>query len=168
MKNSKFLQLALIASLFLCHPAFAEKGQPQFDGRNWKLGWSQNVGEGVFEEYVLDGETVQNWSELVTIQFFPGMQLDTNPDIFEGVHRSDLTRTCPDIQWKSVYQTPDERMWQWSIQGCPGQPDQSEIARLVRTKNGFHIFHYATKKSPMPEDTNKVWAEKLKAIPIQQ
>lgn len=150
-------------------PAWAgEKATPQFDGRDWKLGWSQNQNGGVFEEYVVDGENVQNWSELVTIQFYPGLQAKTNGDIFEASNKADLTRICPDIKWDSVYQTETERMWAFNVQACPGQPDQSEIARLVRAEEGFHVFHYAIKKAPMPEDKKAEWTEKLKSITIEK
>lgn len=158
-----FAALAILAVVTFAASVHAAKAVPVFDGRNWKLGWSQNQGSAVFEEYVLDGESVENWTELVTIQFMPGLNEKTNPDIFEAANRRDLSAVCPDIRWNSISQGED-RMWEWSIQGCQGQPDQSEIARLVRTGEGYHMFHYAIKKSPMPADKREVWIENLKAI----
>ena len=158
------LFIGFVALLFNVYAA--EKAIPVFDDRPWKLGWSGNKGDMVFEEYVLDGETVENWSELVTIQFFPGLDEQTNPDIFEGSQKRDLSLVCPSIQWESLYQSGNERIWKWSIKGCQGQPDQSEIARLLKSDEGFHIWHYAIKKSPMPPEQEKVWLEKLKAIVV--
>ena len=145
----------------------AERAAPVFDGRSWRLGWSQNQGDAIFEEYVLDSETVENWSELVTIQFFPGMNKQTNPDVFEGIHKTNLSAVCPSIKWESISQSKDERLWKWSIKGCPGQPDQSEIAKLKKTDEGFHVWHYAIKKAPLPAEKEKVWLEKLGAIEIK-
>jgi len=160
------LMLFVGFTLFLFNAYAAEKVTPVFDDRSWKLGWSQNKGEAVYEEYVLDGENVENWSELITIQFFPGLNKSTNPDIFEAGQKTNLSSVCPSINWESLYQSENERIWKWSIAGCQGQPDQSEIARLRKTDEGFHVWHYAIKKSPIPSEQGKVWLEKLKAIEV--
>lgn len=164
----KVLVIVLFVSLalFLFNAYAAEKVNPVFDDRSWKLGWSQNKEGAAYEEYILNGETVENWSELVTVQFFPGLNKSTNPDIFEANQKMNLSFVCPSVKWESLYQSADERIWKWSITGCQGQPDQSEIARLKRTDEGFHIWHYAIKKSPIPSEKEKTWLDKLKAIEV--
>lgn len=164
--KSKLCSVLLAAGLVVCNVYAAEKAAPVFDGRPWKLGWSQNERGVVIEEYVLDGETVENWSELVTIQFFPGLNKKTNPDVFEAMQKMNLSYICPTIKWESLYQSQDERIWKWSISGSPGQEDQSEIARLKRTDEGFHLWHYAVKKSPIPPEQEKLWLDKLKTIEV--
>lgn len=166
--KAKVLGIVLFVglTLFLFNAYAAEKAAPVFDDRSWKLGWSQNKGGAVYEEYVLDGETVENWSELVTIQFFPGLNKQTNPDIFEAGQKTNLSSVCPSIIWEPLYQSDNERIWKWSISGCSGQQDQSEIARLIKTDGGFHVWHYAIKKSSIPLEKEKVWLEKLKAIEV--
>ena len=157
------------AIFFMCFGCIcdAEHADPVFDERSWKLGWSQNQDGAVYEEYVLEGESVEAWSELVTIQFFPGLQKNTSPDVYEASVKASLTSTCPSIQWESIYQTKDDRMWKWSIKGCPGQEDQSEIARLKQTSKGFHLWHYAIKQAPLQPDKEKTWVKKLKAIVVK-
>ena len=169
MKKRIICTLLSVVVIFMCFGDIcaAEHADPVFDGRSWKLGWSKNQDGAVYEEYVLDGESVEAWSELVTVQFFPGLQKNTSPDIYEASVKTDLTSVCPSIQWESIYQTKDERMWKWSIKGCPGQEDQSEIARLMRTSDGIHLWHYAIKQAPLPPDKEKTWVEKLKAIVVK-
>ena len=133
----------------------------------WRLGFVQNQNGGGFEEYVLPGETVKNWSQLVTLQFLPGLQEQTNPDIFEARMKKDLARVCPDVKWESIKQDEASRLWAWSVQGCPGQPDQSELARLVSTNQGFHIVHYAIKKAPMPDDKRSLWEQRFQVVEIK-
>lgn len=159
--------LCLIALVLWTLPAWAgERPKVYWGDEKWTLGWSQNQNGGLFEEYVLPGESVQNWSELVTIQFFPGLQDKTNPDIYEASIKRGLVQVCPDIQWESIEQQDGSRLWGWSIQNCPGQPDQSELAQLVRTRMGFHVVHYAIKKSPMPADKRRLWEGRLGAVKI--
>ena len=147
-------------------PMLQKKLNLCFDDRSWKLGWSQNKDGAVYEEYVLTGETAENWSELVTIQFFPGLNKNTTLDVFEGMQKTNLSSVCSLVKWESVYQSADERIWKWNIGGCPGQPDQSEIARLKKTDNGFHLWHYAIKKSPMSPEKEKTWLANLKAVEV--
>lgn len=167
MKIKVLVVVLFVSWAFLLAKAYAaEKAIPVFDGRSWELGWSQNKEGMVYQEYVLDGETVENWSELVTIQFFPGLNNNTNPDVFEASQKAHMSLVCPSINWESLYQSENERIWKWSITGCQGQPDQSEIAMLKRTDEGFHVWHYAIKKSPIPSEKEQAWLEKLKAIEV--
>jgi hypothetical protein len=122
----------------------------------------------VYEEYVVDGDSVENWKELITIQYFPGLQKKTNLDIYEAMTRRNLALICPSIKWEPLSQSSDERIWKWSIEGCQGQPDQSEIARAKRTDEGIHVWHYAIKESPMSSDKGNIWLEKLKTIVISK
>lgn len=169
MKKIIFYAVLSFCCVFAVSKTYAaERGNPLFDDRSWKLGWSQNQDAAIYEEYVVNGESVENWSELVTIQFFPGLQTQTHPEIFEANQQASLSSVCPEVKWESLSQSEDERIWKWSIKGCPGQPDQSEIARLKKTDGGFHLWHYAIKKSPMPSENETLWLEKLKAIQISR
>ncbi|MDP2905858.1 MAG: hypothetical protein Q8O22_06125, partial [Candidatus Omnitrophota bacterium] len=51
-----------------------EKLQPFFDKRKWIIGDQQENKTTLVREYVLEGETVTNWSELVTVQIHKDMQ----------------------------------------------------------------------------------------------
>lgn len=168
MKNTCLLVVLLSCVTPFSDLAAAESAKPVFDQRSWKLGWSQGKEGAVLEEYVLDGESVENWSELVTVQFFPGLQAKTNPDIFEASQRRNMALVCPAVQWESLHQAADERIWKWSITGCTGQVDQSEIARLKRTDEGFHVWHYAIKKAPIPPEQEKAWLENLRTITVTE
>jgi hypothetical protein len=43
---------------------------PKFDGRGWVVGHQQRNGTRSITEYVLPGQTVENWKELVTSEVF--------------------------------------------------------------------------------------------------
>lgn len=163
----KLFVFCFIAIVGMGNAYAAESAKPVFDKRSWELGWNQNKDDSVFEEYVLKGESVDNWSELVTIQSFPGMQKNTNLDVFEGTMKVKLSTVCPSIKWVPISQTDNERIWKWTIEGCPGQPDQSELAMAKKTKEAIHLWHYAIKKSPFPKGVEEVWLKNLKSIKIE-
>lgn len=146
-----------------------EKVQPTFDDREWILGWSKPSTNGeVFEEYVLSNEKVESWSELVSIQIFPGLQNDTNLDVFEGSNKSQLGTICPNIVWNSISQEENERFWSWDLSDCKGQPDQAELVRAFKTDEAIHVYHYAIKRSPMPKDLQDKWINIFKSYKIEK
>jgi len=147
-----------------------EVANPVFDNRHWVLGWSGSQPNGnktVFDEYVLPGESVHHWSELLTIQFFPGLNQRVTLAKYEELNKKGLQQKCPDIKWQTIYQKPTERMWEWSIKNCRADTNQAEIVRVVTTQQGLHVFHYAIKKSPMPSAQKSIWVKNLQAIKIK-
>jgi hypothetical protein len=58
------------ASLLLGAGAPASAQSPSFDGRGWTVGHQQRNGSQSLTEYVLPGQTVENWRELVTSTVF--------------------------------------------------------------------------------------------------
>jgi hypothetical protein len=170
--NFLIQSIALLAALFMCVVAYAaedEKVILVFDNREWELGWSKSKDvndKSVFDKYILKGENVNNWSELVTIQFFPGLNKDITLDVYEAVNKQGIMSVCPNTVWDSYEQQKDERSWYFTIKNCQGRPDQSELVRCIKTGKGIHVFHYAIKKSPMPKKLKQIWSNNLKAIKI--
>lgn len=165
--------LLMVLSLLSASSAYAtEEAKPVFDTRHWELGWSINKrasGNGhVFKEYVLKGETVKNWSELVTVQFFPGLNKKSNLETFEASVKQAIMKACHNTKWTTFEQKQDARSWEFTIKNCDGQPDQSELARAVATNDGVHVFHYVIKKAPMPKHLKETWAKNLKAIKVNK
>lgn len=166
------MRLLLFILLIISFPiAFAdEEAKPVFDDRKWVLGWSkpkETEGPEIFDEYVLEGETVDNWSELVTVQFFAGLNKKITLELFEYGTKLGITTLCPKATWQTISQKQKERMWQFTIKDCSPQSDQLELARLVDTDEGYYLFHYAIKKVSLPEDKYKTWVNNLLAIKIK-
>lgn len=163
----KLLAFGFIGVIGIGNAYAGETAKPVFDKRSWELGWRQDNDESSIEEYVLSGETVDNWSELVTMQILRGMQKATNLDVFEGAMKVKLATICPSIKWDSISQSEASRIWKWTIKDCPGQPDQSELAMVTKTKEAIHLWHYAIKKSPLPKKAETEWMKNLKSIKIE-
>ena len=160
-------------SLLLCLIAFQayalEKVAVHFDSRKWKLGWSAPPSASMLmQEFVLDGETVENWTELVTVQFFPGMQKIVSQEVFIAGQKLQLLKLCPSLVWNNIRVSDRDSMYEWSVKGCSGIKDQSEIARVARTDEGIHVWHYAVKKEEIPIATREEWIKNLDAFTIQE
>jgi hypothetical protein len=144
-----------------------EVAQPVFDNREWVEGSILKDQDDVRKIYVLKGETVKNWSEIVDIQFLSGLQNKITLNEFEELNKSALLKICPDANWKTLSSNDNERTWEWIIKDCAKEVDQSSITKVVKTNEGFHLFHYATKKSNISDEVRETWLKNLNAIKIE-
>lgn len=138
-----------------------EKIEMQTDGRPWAEGFKQDSGTQGIIEYVLPGEKVENWSELVTLNFFRGPGKPGVPEKFAGFTQKNLQDLCREFQWKDISRDTRSITYGWDAKGCPGQPDQSEVARVIQGEQGLYILHYASKTVPLPEETKSAWIQRL-------
>ncbi|OGV75197.1 MAG: hypothetical protein A3K19_23065 [Lentisphaerae bacterium RIFOXYB12_FULL_65_16] len=105
----------------------------EFDGRTWIRGYDSVGGEGPLIEYVLDGESVESWSELVTsgVAALPavGNASEDALDLLLSETRARLSYRARDFRWSVIERGPGHALYEWSHQGCPTWPPQHEIAR---------------------------------------
>src|SRR5262245_63286020 len=85
---------ALLLILSAITPANAQT--PGFDGRGWAVGHRQNNDLQTLTEYVLPGQNVENWRELVTSQVFAQ---SIPPAPFLERLRASLSQGCPSLVW---------------------------------------------------------------------
>ena len=142
-----------------------ETVQPIFDDRVWKLGHTAAQGDQTVWEYVLSGETVENWTELITVQSFTGSLGSTAP--VEALRRvRDLTlHDCPDAMWSVIRESETEVLFEWREEGCQGpvdSDDQYGISRIIKGSLGLHIVSYGNKRQPhLPETERSEWIDRL-------
>lgn len=141
---------------------------PVFDEREWTLAWSQNTESQRFEEYTLKHESIKNWSELITMQFFPG---NYNVLKYTQDFEKKLKKSCPniDFSYAANKEDPNSIMWTFQSVDCPGYKNHIEIARAVVQPNvGIHIFHYATTDTNLSDKDFQTWLIKLFSIKIDR
>ena len=168
------------ASAASLSPVPSEYAEPVFDSRKWKLGRSLEpvrderfLRSGEYQtkkEYVLARENMENYSELLTIEFSP-LAGKKELDNFEKICKEAIHRRFPNStidEWQVLYKdkTNNEWMWRWSIK--TGNKVQCTIARTIYTFKGIHQFNYVLPKSSIPEDVQAVWIKNLKAIEIKK
>lgn len=169
----KFLSgvLLLCSMVLVANPiiAYAKSKWPEpvFDNRAWKLAWSENRDGNRFEEYTLKQETVENWSELVTMQFFRGKY---NALQFAQKMQQLLKKDCPNADFSilSNKNDPNSIIWTFQAANCSHQKNQLEIARAVVIPNvGIHVFHYATTNLKLSDKDYQAWLVNLFKIKVK-
>ncbi len=166
-------RIFLIGLLFL---TFAGTGYAQetveavFDERQWTPAFENYNPEkkAVIKEYVPEGETKDSWREMVTLQFFEGLQKKVTIEQFLQKVQGGLQKVCPGVGWTTVSSSETEAVYEWNLKGCAGQPDQTEIARVMAGEEGVHVWHYAAKDPDLSIDKKKEWIDRLNLYRIKK
>lgn len=154
--------LLVVAATMLAGPlCLAEQVALNFDGRKWEIGHSAESKDQGIREYVLKGETVDNWTELVTVQAFFGLQDKATPEEYMEGMMAELKKNCPGAIWDIVRKGDDDIVFIWQVKDSPGQEDQYEVDRIISGKNAMYILHYATKKLPVAPEKRDKWIKLL-------
>ncbi|MCD4781740.1 MAG: tetratricopeptide repeat protein [Candidatus Omnitrophica bacterium] len=133
---------------------------PSFDGRVWEMGFRKEKPDSRITEYVLMGETVEDWNELVTVNEFFGLQKDLNAGQFMRAIKNNLTKICKEIEWREINSTYHDVLYRFNARQCQGQADFFEIARIILTVDRIYTMHYASKRM-LTTDKIEQWSEIL-------
>ncbi len=138
----------------------------EFDGRNWKLGYSQAVGFQAIREYVLAGESVEGWTELVTSIF---AEVNLAPRAQYAQLIDSLSRGCPSLVHSMIEESDDSVLWEWRHEGCQGYPPQHSLTRAARrpmTTASFTLT-YVAKTGELTPATRERWLAILRSATIR-
>jgi hypothetical protein len=129
-----------------------------FDTEKYELGYSARDDLMQVAEYVPTGETVYNWSELVTMVTTNkrAFNLPDSRQMMESI-RSDMAGQCPGLQWRILEEAPGSILYEWWVQGCGDVADQHEIARILQSDWNCYHLKYTIKGPPMANERREEW-----------
>jgi hypothetical protein len=171
--ESKMLRVAVFAAVALVNAtlcaaqssttsATQEVLEPwsfNFDSRPWKLGHQEANNQGSLREYVLEGETVEAWSELVTSMFVSGN--DAVKDVFKRVKRL-LSQDCPSLRLTVIEDSSTNVLFEWQHKGCRGYPPQHELKRIAQGRGGILSLSYVAKTAELSDERRNSWISILR------
>lgn len=134
------------------------------DGRTWKLGHRQEKQGNFILEFVQNNETVENWTELITVQGFS----DPIPakQFARGLEQSLRQNVKGELTWNilddKVEGTKSGVVYEFIVRNDPQEDDQHEVGVIYSDEEGVFVFHYVTKKSPMSESEKLKWINILR------
>ncbi len=143
---------------------------PNNGAANWKeVNRQVTEKQGIVESIPKD-QTYQNWSELITIQFFHKSLLadaraDNLMDRLLDLTREAALRTYPDskMTWKIIEKHNDDSIYE-EILSTPHKDSLPfhEISRCFLTKTGFHCIGFRHQNAKMSSDEKEKRIELLK------
>ncbi|SRR6266542_2422516 len=139
---------------------------PKFDGRAWRVGNHQMSASESLTEYLLPGQTVEDWDELVTSTVF--YQPVPLAAFVEKIHSS-MSNGCPSLVWNVIRQDEKTVVFEWRDAGCGGFEPQNELDRVTIEKDGLYRLAYAAKvKGPLAPEKRKTWLAILSQAPLAE
>ena len=118
------------------------------------------------KEYVLERETLSDWTELLTWNItFGDKRFDL--DTVEQSYVASLSQQCEGLESRSVRKSETERILVISHQGCYSRPAQSEIMRLVSGKTGLHTLVYA-RRGGLDQKDRELWTARIAETPVRR
>jgi len=161
--------VASVLPILISVPALAaERPDFEFDGRQWSLGFQARQGPTRIEEFVLEGESVCCWSELVTWQYFAGWQgRESATEIMRQLrHRRMILN--PTLEWEILARGFDSVLYTWGIETDCMVGDYFELTRILKTREGLHIFRYAALDREAFSENLDSWVESFREIEISE
>lgn len=123
----------------------------------WEVGHSDSSGGSYIVEYVRKGESVEDWSELVTVLF---TATPSTPQTFAqsmDFLRHELGKNCRSFEWSETHRTDSELVVDWRHRGCAA-PAQHVVARFFLSDGGLYSLQYARKTpTALEEETISLW-----------
>lgn len=143
----------------------AEKIVIGFDQREWKVGYNFEEGGQRITEFVIPGETVETWTELVTTQAFLGAQTRMSVEEAMNIVKKRMLDECPGAMWRVIEQHKDEILYESQTTNCVGRGDEAdeyEIDKIIKGDTALHRVAYDARQITVSEEKRDQWRELIR------
>jgi hypothetical protein len=140
-----------------------------FEGGNlaWNVG--HEAGNAVLRvvELVRPGETVDNWTELVTVQTFnKAVDVGTVESQVASFQR-DLAARCSGATLEAIPEHSTDRLYESNVINCKSGDDEHNLTRIIDGRANRFIVQYAVRRTKtMTPERRAEWIGKLSAVQI--
>lgn len=137
-----------------------ESIQFKFDERPWKKAFEDSTENATIIEYTLQGETTDNWTELVSLQRL--VPIDATPEEYynEFVKKIKETVTPAQVDSRVINSSENSIFFEWSV-AKDSHYAQHEWFKLFKTPLSTLVLRYTTKKLNDVEKERPVWEKIL-------
>ena len=138
----------------------------QADGRNWKLGSNVKNDQMTLIEYVVDGESLANWSELVSVMGVWPTEISLEQ--YYNSFVTSLKQVIPDspIQTRIIELGPNTLLAEWWLDDKSPNA-QHEWIRFFKDQSIIYSLRYTTKKIASVDAKRPIWEKILKEAKIK-
>ena len=142
--------------------------QWSFKNGHWEHGYTQEVkGKYRIVEFVPKGESVEDWSELITIQTFT--KKSGSPEAFLNQQKTLREKKCPGVTiWNVIAKDERSILYEWKAKPCAGWPDQHEITRILYGKWNLWRIAYTAKVQEISTEKRNIWIQTLSKAVITE
>lgn len=132
--------------------------QFDLDGREWAKGFEHRTEAEFIREYVIKGQKIDDWSELITVWI---ILKDVNPDAFINHINNEIGKTSIDYKSNISREGANDITLTWSHKGSGQWPAQREIKRAVKFDDGVYLLSYTVKENDYNKQTFEDWEKRI-------
>jgi len=134
----------------------------EFDGREWALGHQAAIQNSSIREYVLVGQSVEDWTELVTSQYMrTALSIAQYYDKFWRENPD-----CPSLEASKIRETTETIIFQGKHGACGGYEPGEFIQRLSGIDGGILNLTFA-QKGQLTSENRSNWTKILSEANIK-
>lgn len=121
------------------------------DERLWVVGTHEGNPQAMLLQFVAQGETMDDWTALVTMQAFTLGEGGQFPDAEQAARMLEerMRVRCPQVEWSELSRTAWSVTYRWRTRGCANQPDESEVARVIVSPTRTLRIAYTARPGPL-------------------
>lgn len=162
----KYAGLAFaVALLAACATNPWETINVPINAAGWKMGYGKEVSRtGWIKEFVRPPETVDDWTRLITLQFFENTF--PSPRKFMDHLETRLKDQCRNVDWHTISSGKQRILYEWEIHDCPGHQDQHEISLILLGDFGLYRAAYTQRGKLIDPATRTQWIQWLSEAKI--
>ncbi len=149
---------------FVFIPSLLSASSLELDPQSWKLGYEATDDSMSLYEYTLNNETVDNWTELVTIHYSPPLQI-TLARYFNQclTFLRHLSSEYP-LNTRIISSSKTSLFFEWWIN--EGSLAQHEWCSIISAPDALFLVRYTTKKLDKVEEIRPLWEKLLSEVEL--
>ncbi len=153
----KIITFLFLIPLLSCVSVPIEGLYTEIETENWVVGFEKDFGsgKGYIREFVPKGESIFEWSKLVSIEFLEGDS--RSPGEYINTFRIQRKNQCPGTSFEIINKSQYFVTYLFNFPECMGNSTQSEISRLYKGNDGLHRLSYSEKSTFLSESVIAFW-----------
>jgi hypothetical protein len=165
------IALVVIAAIALSAPAQALQGETLLvtKPKAYKVGFQKKSDKEMMSEWVPDGERVDDWTEMVTVQIFFNLR-DVSPAQYRARMEKLWGGACPGSQVRNVPDSAEQAYptMTWALR-CPANPKTGKPEytwmKAVQGRDSFYLVQKAYRFAPTDAQVDS-WAKFLDDVRV--
>ena len=139
----------------------------RLDPAEWTLARRTGDARLSVAESVAPGESIERWTRFVSVQTFADARVP-----YPGARwamsecRALLLARCPGAAWTVLRDGDQDALYEWRIAGCPAEPDQHELGRLIHGRGTWARISFSV-KGQMDAATREAWIQRLEGARLR-
>lgn len=143
-----------------------EKQNIKFDHRLWIAVFEKADPMMSSVEYIVQGDDINHWHELITSQFSDKIPKEITVQQFAELAMNNMKKAGFNPLVTVHESSPEQLVFEFRILE-PKSQEQDELQIIKKINNNFYILHYVIKKADMGSDNRTLWLNNLKKSTIK-